>query len=179
MAKFNKDNAAIFGAKGGKISKRKSQDKRVQEFLENELTKINAKGKVIPLGTNREELLYQALFKSGLKGKTEASRELFDRAYGKARQSMDLRAGLDDDYRELIAEINKNKDLVPKEVPDLSTASKEKEFDFSAVNKKDKKKITLSNKKKKTKTKKKITLSSKSKKPIEKKKITLKNNKKK
>jgi hypothetical protein len=145
MAKFDKDNAKEMGAKGGKKSKRKTFDKRVQEFLES-VVMINKGKKEIDTGKTKEDMLLEALYRSCLKGNVYAGREIFDRGFGKARQGIDLKADPDSEYQELLKEIQAGKIKNPTDtfVPNLSTAGKNKEFDFTAVDKKKKVKLKSS-----------------------------------
>jgi len=77
---------------GGKKSKRKSFDKRMQEWLE---SKIKAKIENSTEEITVEEAMRQILFREANKGNVNAIKEVFDRAYGKSRQVIAL--GQDED----------------------------------------------------------------------------------
>ncbi len=80
---FNKENAAENGKKGGEISKRPPFDERVQAILEAIKTEDN------PNNLSNEELLTQKLVELGLGGSVQAVKEVFNRAFGNAKQSID------------------------------------------------------------------------------------------
>ena len=76
---FNKnDNRA---SEAGKKSKRLPFDKRMQEWLQEELKDKSGKG----TGVSVEEALRLSLLKQGLKGNVAATKEVFNRAYGQSK----------------------------------------------------------------------------------------------
>jgi len=72
--------------KGGKNSKRKPFDQQWREKLEAVITKGEHKGK-----TNHDLLFEVILNKALVDGDLHAVKELFDRCYGKAKQSVETR----------------------------------------------------------------------------------------
>ena len=83
---FTKENAKGNGKKGGETSKRLPFDKRMQEWLQEELKDKSGKG----TGVSVEEALRLSLLKQGLKGNVAATKEVFNRAYGQSKQSVVL-----------------------------------------------------------------------------------------
>jgi len=70
----NIQRASEAGKIGGKISKRRSLDKELQDWLLEEVTE----------GVTHIDAIKHALFKYGMKGNIPAIKELLDRAFGKA-----------------------------------------------------------------------------------------------
>ena len=79
---FTKENAKGNGKKGGETSKRLPFDKRMQEWLQEEIKKGS--------GITIEEAARNALLRQVLKGNIPAIKELFNRAYGQSKQSVVL-----------------------------------------------------------------------------------------
>ena len=78
------------GSIAGKKSKRKPFDQRLRERLEAEMAN----------GVTYEEALFKAMVKAGLKGSVQAFNALNDRAYGKAKQPIQLSGSLEHDVVE-------------------------------------------------------------------------------
>lgn len=98
LTPFTKDdNRAV---EGGKKSRRKSLDKRMREWLESPAVDAVMKSKgakelLSKLGVtsgSTEDAFRFALFVEGMKGNVKAIQECLDRAYGKAKQTIDHKA---------------------------------------------------------------------------------------
>jgi len=76
--RFNKETGSEAGKKGGKISKRKSFDSRMKEFMD----------EVDDEGMSNEDKLRLVLMTSARDGNIQAVKEIFDRTFGKARQDI-------------------------------------------------------------------------------------------
>jgi transcriptional regulator with AAA-type ATPase domain len=76
---FEKDRARAIA--GGKKSKRKGIEQRMQEFLQESIKDGDKR--------TREDILRDALLKFALKGNVRAIEILMDRAYGKAKQTIE------------------------------------------------------------------------------------------
>jgi hypothetical protein len=68
-------------SEAGKKSRRKPLEVRMQEFLNEKMQEGDDR--------SREDILRQALFKFAIKGNMLAVKEMLDRAYGKAKQSIE------------------------------------------------------------------------------------------
>jgi hypothetical protein len=70
------------GRQGGKKSKRKPLDQKVQEFVNKEIKKGT--------GVTYLDAFLQAMAKEALKGNTQAFDKLLDRGFGKSKQNIAL-----------------------------------------------------------------------------------------
>ena len=102
--KFTKENAKEKGRKGGQKSKRIPFDKRTQEWFAKEIKEGS--------GVSNEEALRAAIFKQGLKGNVQAAKELWNRAYGQAKQSVALSG--DDESPAIKVALERRKDITKR-----------------------------------------------------------------
>jgi CO dehydrogenase/acetyl-CoA synthase alpha subunit len=73
------------GRMAGKKSKRKPFDQQWREKLETMITKGENKGKT------PHDLLFEVIMNKAMEGDLVAAKELYDRCYGKAKQSVETR----------------------------------------------------------------------------------------
>ena len=78
LNQFDSERAREAGRKG----KKKGIDTRMREFLDQAIQDGDTR--------TREDILREALFKFAIKGNVRAVTELFDRAYGKSKQNLEL-----------------------------------------------------------------------------------------
>ena len=111
------------GAKGGKNSKRKPFDQRFKDFLEKKYK-----------GDTNEDRLRSALLEFALEGNVKAATELFDRAHGKAKQTIDQKTDIQGDININLQPIKSTK----KKTSRLDRELSETEKDLGIVNRKKK-----------------------------------------